>query len=75
MHSGEVIEEAQIVEKELLAEVTVWMWQDLAVSIISNVTLLNMASQGVDVVQALLANEHCPTFEAHFTESLFMSSF
>jgi len=70
-----VIEEAQIVEVELLAEVAVRVGQDLTMSIVSNITRLNMVPQGINMVQALLTSKHRPAFEADFTESLFMSSF
>ena len=75
MLSRQVIKETQIVEVELLAEVTVRVGKDLTMSIIANITWLNMVPQGIDVVQALFTSKHRPALEADLAESLFMSSF
>lgn len=75
MNLIKVIKERHIVEEELLAEIAVWMWQNLAVLFITQVALLYVRSQRVDVVEALFPDEDGSTLEAHLTECLLVASF
>lgn len=45
-----VIDESQVIEEELLAEVTVWMWHDLSMLLVSNVAVFNMSTKLLNVI-------------------------
>lgn len=72
MLSIEVLEELQVTEEELFAEVAVRVRQHVSELVVADVTVLDVASQGFHVVQALLSDEHSPSFEADFAEGLFV---
>ena len=58
----------KIIEQELFTQVTVGMWKNLAMSVIASITILNVISQGFDMIHALLSNEDCAPFQAHFAK-------
>ena len=68
-------EEFQVVETELLAKVTVRMWKDLSIPVITKISILNMTPELLGVVQSLLSDEHSSTFKADLTKSLLMIGF
>ena len=70
----EVIDEGQVIEEELLAEVAVRMWHDLSVPFVTNVTVLDVATKLLDVIQSLLSDENGSTLEANLAESSVMSA-
>ena len=70
-----VIEKAQVVEQELFTEVAVRMGQDVSVSFVCAVTILNVSSQSFDMVQSLLSDKHSSSFQTNLAERLFMLSF
>tara|TARA_B110000285_G_scaffold233771_1_gene308599 strand:- start:377 stop:676 length:300 start_codon:yes stop_codon:yes gene_type:complete len=70
-----MVDESQIIEQELLAEVTVWMRHDLAVPFVTNVTVLDVATELLDVIQSLLPDEDCSALQANFAEGLFVCAF
>lgn len=72
VHSLEMVQENQIVEKVLLAEVTPGVGQNLGSFLRARVTMLNMVTQGLDMVDSLLSNEDSPSREADLTEGLLM---
>ena len=73
MHTVEVLSKTDIIEEKFFAKVAPWVRQDLCPFIISRVTVLNMITQLLNVVDALLADEHCATFETDKAECLLMS--
>lgn len=70
-----VIDEGQVIEQELLAEVTVWMWHDLSMPLVSNVAVFNMTTKLLNVIQSLLPNENSSSFETNLAESSIMRTF
>jgi hypothetical protein len=70
MVSVQVLEELQVTEEELLAEIAVRMRQDVTKLVVSYVTVLNVPSQGLDVVKALFSDEDRSTSQAHLAECL-----
>ena len=67
-----MVKELQIIEVKLLTEVTVWMWQHLSVSIIANVTELDVLSQLLHVIESLLTDKNCTALKTNFAESFVM---
>ena len=70
-----VVDESQVIEQELLAEVAVWMRHDLSVPFVTNVSVFNVVTELLDVIQSLLTNENCSTFEANLAEGSVMCTF
>lgn len=74
MLSIQMIDENQLIEEILLAEITPGVRQDLCLSICSRVTLLNVLLKLLDVVESLFSDENETTFHANFAEGLLMLS-
>ncbi len=73
--SIQMIDEHQLVEEILLAEITPGMRQYLCLSICARISLLNMLLQLlVDVVESLLSDEDEATFHTNFAKSLLVLS-
>jgi len=70
-----VVDEGQVIEQELLAEVTVWMRHDLAVPFVADVTVFDVATELLDVIQSLLTHENGPAFEANLAEGSVVRTF
>ena len=62
------------VKEEFLAEVAPWMRQDLGTALRSRVTIVDMVSEFLHVIDALLSDKHCATLEANETKCFLMSS-
>ena len=75
MHTVEVLSKDDIVEEEFFAKVTPRMWQDLGSLITCRVTVFDMITQLLNMVDALLADEHCATLETNKAECLLMCFF
>lgn len=70
-----VIVKGQVIEQELLAEVTVWMWHYLAVPFIADVSVFDVGTELLYVVQSLLPDEDCTPFEANLAEGSVVRTF
>lgn len=70
-----MVKELVICEEELLTEVAVWMWQNLTIPVIANISEFDMFSKEFDMIETLLTDEHCSAFQANFAESLVMVCF
>lgn len=72
MHPLQVVQENEVVEEVLLAEVAPGVGQDFGALFGAGVAVLNVASQLFDVVDSLLTNKDGPASEANFAECLLM---
>jgi len=72
MHFIQMLAELTGVEEEFLAEIAPGMGQNFGTLFICRVTVLDMGSQLLQVVDSLLANKHCATLKADQTEGLLM---
>jgi len=72
MHPVQVLAENVAVEEELFAEVTPWVRQNLSATVTRGVSMFDMVTQLLHVVNPLLANEDSATFEADKTKGLLM---
>lgn len=70
MHSVQMLTENIIVEEELLAEIAPWMREYFGAALVGGVAVLDMQSQLLGVVDALLANEDRAALETHQAERL-----
>ena len=70
----EMVIKGKIVEQELFTQVAVGMRKNLTMSVITGVTKLNVISQGLHMIHALLSNEDCAPFQAHFAKCLVVLS-
>jgi hypothetical protein len=75
VHSLQVIMEEQLIKEELLAKITPRMWQNFSTFLRPNITIFNVVSQRLYVVNALLSNEDCATGQANLAKSLLVSCF
>ena len=75
MHTVQVLSKDDIIEEEFFAEIAPWVRQDLGSFITSRVTVLNMTSQLLNMVDTLLADENCATLETDLTKRLLMCFF
>jgi hypothetical protein len=65
----QVVEELQVIEQELFTEVAVRVRQNISVCLISYISKLNVLTQSLHVVNALLSDEDCASLETNFAES------
>lgn len=72
--SIQMIDEHQLVEEILLAEITPGVRQYFCLSVRTRISLLNMLPHMLDVVESLLSDEDEATFQTNFAESLLMLS-
>jgi hypothetical protein len=70
-----MLDKSRIIEQELLAEVTVWMRHDLSVPFVTNVTIFDVGTELLDVIQSLLPDEDGSALEADFAECLLVCAF
>ena len=75
MHTIEMLSKTDVIEEKLFTKVTPGMRQNLSSSIARRVTVLNMITQLLNVVDALLADEHCATLETDQTKCLLVCFF
>jgi hypothetical protein len=71
----DVVDEGQVIEQELLAEVAVWMWHDLSVSFIADVSVFDVGTELLYVIESLLPDEDCTAFEADLAEGSVVRTF
>ena len=72
MHTIEMLSKTDVIEEKLFTKVTPGMRQNLSSSIARRVTVLDMITQLLNVVDALLADEHCATLETNKAKCLLM---
>lgn len=72
MHFMKMLAENTAVKEEFLAEIAPRMGQNLGTLLICRITMLDMGSQLLQVVDSLLANKHCTALKADQTEGLLM---
>jgi len=70
-----VVDEGQVVEQELLAEVAVWMGHDLSVPFIADVSVFDVGTELLYVIESLLPDEDCTAFEADLAEGSVVRTF
>jgi len=70
-----VLKERQVVKHEFFTEVAVGMRQDLSVSSICYISMLDMISQGLNIIKSLFSDEDESPFQAYFTKCLFVLGF
>ena len=73
MHPVEMFAEYIAIEEELLTKVAPGMGQNLGALVTGRVTVLDMITQLLHVIDSLLANENCAAFEADETESFLVN--
>jgi len=71
----QVVDEGQVIEEELLAEVTVWMGHDLPVLFIADVSVFDVGTELLYVIESLLSDEDCTAFEADLAEGSVVRAF
>lgn len=59
--------------KKFFAEVTPWVWQDLGAPFRPEISMFNVRTQLLNVVNPLLPNENCAAFQADFAECPLMN--
>jgi len=65
-----MIKEHLVIEEVLLAEVAPGVRQDLSLSLVARIPVVDVISQLLQMVQSLLANEHKPPLETDLAECL-----
>ena len=75
MHTVEMLGKTIVIEEEFFAKVAPGMWQDLGSSVTRRVTVLDVITQLVNMVDALLADEHCASLETDQTKCLLVCFF
>ena len=70
MHTVEMLTKNDVIEEKFFTKVTPGMRQNLSTSITRRVTVLNMITQLLNMVDALLADKHCATLETDQTKCL-----
>ena len=72
MFAVDMVVKGDFIEKEFLAEITVWMWHYFSVFVISHITIFNMVSQLFYMVESLFTDEDAPALKAYFAECFFV---
>ena len=75
MHTVEMLSKDDIIEEEFFAKIAPRVRQNLGSFIAGRVTVLNMTTQLLNVVDTLLADENCATLETDLTKRLLMCFF
>lgn len=63
------------IEKVLAAKIAPWMRQNLSTSVACWVSILNVLSERLNVINSLFADENCTAFKTHQAKSLLVHSF
>ena len=75
VHAIQVLNEHIAIKEELLAKVTPRVREDLCTTITRWVSMLDVPSQVLHVIDSLLTDEHCAALKADETKGLLMRVF